>query len=129
MTEVLVALVITVIAVLGLAHTFGLGRGLIDRYATARDAMGVAQRRMEILRMEARKDLANAELTPGSHTPIAITLDGKISGFESWQVDWVPDPGFPSGTGQDYKKITVTVTWKQSGLDDHIDVSSVLLGQ
>ena len=37
--EVLVALVIAVIAILGLAHTFGAGRGLINRYDTAREAL------------------------------------------------------------------------------------------
>lgn len=127
LTEVLVALLITVIAVLGLAHTFGLGRGMIDRYATARDAMGVAQARMETLRMEARSDTGNPDLSVGAHTPIAITLDGAVAGLESWQVDWATDPGHPGGSGQDYRKITVTVNWKQSGIDDHVQISSLFL--
>lgn len=127
LTEVLVALLITVIAVLGLAHTFGLGRGLIDRYAVARDAMGVAERRMEILRMEARADAANPDLSTGAHpaTPIDIKLDGVVGGKESWQVDGVPDPTFSGGGGSDYRKVTVTITWKLSGIDDGITMSTI----
>jgi type II secretory pathway pseudopilin PulG len=128
LTEVLVALLITVIAVMGLASTFGIGRGLIDRYATARSAMGVAQDRMERLRMESLKDLLVPDLDPAvAHPVTTVTLDGRVQGQETWTIEWLHDPqGYGS---QDYKRVHVTVTWFQAGASDSVALNSIFLAR
>jgi len=60
--EVMVAAVVAVISVMGLAYMFSAGRGMIDRYAAARDALEAAQSRLDWLAMEAVKNPAAAEL-------------------------------------------------------------------
>ena len=128
LTEVLVALLITVIAVMGLASSFGTGRGLIDRYATARSAMGVAQSRMEWLRMEYMKNLSAPDLDPSLAHPVTdVVLDGRIPGQETWTVEWLHDP--KGSSAQDYKRVTVTVTWSQGGVGDRIDLSCIFLAR
>lgn len=127
LTEVLVALLITVIAVMGLAHTFGIGRGLIDRYATARSAMGVAQSRMETLRMESLQDLTVPDLDPAVLHPVTtVLLDGRIQGQETWIVEWLHDP---LGSGQDYKRVRVTVTWTQGAMPDTVELKAIFLAR
>jgi prepilin-type N-terminal cleavage/methylation domain-containing protein len=128
LTEVLVALMITVLAVMGLAHTFGIGRGLIDRYATARSAMGVAQDRMERLRMESMRDLTVPDLDPAvAHPVTAVTLDGRVAGQETWVVEWMHDP-LGSST-QDYKRVRVTVSWTQAAMPDSVELKSIFLAR
>ena len=128
LTEVLVALLITVLAVVGLAHTFGIGRGLIDRYATARSAMGVAQSRMELLRMESMKNIANPDLDPAVIHPVtAITLNDRIAGEETWTVEWLDDPLVPGS--QDYKRVRVTVSWTQAAIPDTVELKSIFLAR
>src|SRR4029077_3347309 len=84
--EALVASLIAVIAVMGLAFTFSAGRGMIDRYATARDALAAAEQKMEQLSILGLKDPTNTDLNPGIHGPFARTLDGNATGSEKWTV-------------------------------------------
>ncbi len=129
--EVMVAAVIAVIAVLGLAYTFSAGRGLIDRYAAARDALEAAERRLDVLAMQALKDPAAPDLSAGAHGPVAHTLNHNQTGSESWTVAWVDDP-VDNGAGDpdpnDYKRVTVEVRWMQGGLQDRIRLSRNYLG-
>jgi type II secretory pathway pseudopilin PulG len=128
LTEVLVALIITVLAVMGLAHSFGIGRGMIDRYATARSAMGAAQSRMELLRRKSLIDLATPDLDPAvTHPVTALMLDGRIPGQETWTVEWLHDP---QGVGsQDYKRVHVTVSWTQGAMPDSVELKSIFLAR
>ena len=128
--EVMVAAVIAVIAVVGLAYTFSAGRGLIDRYATARDALEAASRRLETLAMQARKDIATPELSPGNHGPVARTLNQNQTGSETWNVQWVNDPVDDPGDSDpnDYKRVTVKVRWNQAGILDSVMVTRSFLG-
>jgi prepilin-type N-terminal cleavage/methylation domain-containing protein len=130
--EVMVAAVVAVIAVLGLAFSFSAGRGLIDRYAVARDALEACQSRLDSLAMEAVKDPAAADLTVGTHTrPGNITLNKNQTGTEQWTVVWVDDP--VDGTAgadedpNDYKRATVEIDWRQGSLQDHIRMSRSFL--
>lgn len=129
--EVMVAAVVAVIAVLGLAYSFSAGRGLIDRYATARDALQAAQRRLDILAMEAARDPAVADLDAGSHGPVPRTLNRNQTGLETWTVAWVDDP-VDNATGDtdpnDYKRVTVEIAWRQGGLLDQVRLSRTFLG-
>jgi len=129
--EVMVAAVIAVIAVVGLAFTFSSGRGLIDRYATARDALEAAERRLEVLAMKARKDPADPDLAAGSHGPFALTLNRNPTGAEFWNVAWVDDPVDDAGGDAepgDYKRVRVTVFWSQAGILDSMTLSRNYLG-
>jgi prepilin-type N-terminal cleavage/methylation domain-containing protein len=129
--EVMTAAVISVIAVVGLAYSFSTGRGLIDRYATARAALGVAERRLETLAMESSKDPTMPDLAVGVHGPFPRTLDQNPSGSESWTVAWVDDPvDNPGGDANpnDYKRITVEVSWTQGGLQDRVRLARTFLG-
>ena len=126
--EVIIATVIAVIAVLGLAHSFAAGRGLIDRYATARDALGAAQRRIETLSL---LPASATDLALGPHGPNALQLNDNPSGSESWTVDWVDDPVDGSGGGDsnpdDYKRVTIRIGWTQGGAPDTVRLSRLFL--
>ena len=128
--EVMVAAVIAVIAVVGLAYTFSAGRGLIDRYATARDALEAAERRLEILAMKARKDPADTDLAAGNHGPFSLTLNRNQTGVEVWNVSWVDDPVDNPGDSEpnDYKKVKVVVLWNQAGILDSMTLSRAFMG-
>src|SRR5437762_12387732 len=58
--EALTGATITVIAVLGLAYSFGVGRGLVNRYEVARAALGEAQSELEALHLLPMGDPAMA---------------------------------------------------------------------
>src|SRR5262249_5885492 len=63
LVEALVAAIIAVLAVVGLAHTFGLGRAFINRFEVARAALGAAQERLELLQITPR---TSADFSPDS---------------------------------------------------------------
>jgi hypothetical protein len=127
---VIVATAIAIIAVLGLAHTFGIGRGLIDRFASARDATALAQRRLEMLSMQVQQNPNDPSLDPGTHGPTVVTLTGGVPGSEQWDVTWVDDAldgtggADADGNPNDYKRVTVTVAWTQAGVTDHVQIAT-----
>lgn len=129
--EVMVAMVIAVIAVLGLAHSFGAGRALIDRYETARAASALVEGRVETLASLATRDLFDPALTEGTHGPAPITLSGDRTGDESWFVEWVDDPldglaGPGDPDPNDYKRVTVAITWTQGATSDTVQLTRIL---
>lgn len=117
LTEVIVSAMIAVIAVLGLAYSFSIGRVQIDRFEVARAALAVAQQRMELLSV---KPGSASDLNIGQHAGSAFVYDGAAGG-ESWRVDWFDDPG-TTGT-QDLKRVTVRVAWTQGALSDTVQLS------
>ena len=124
LVEVIVASVIAIIAVVGLAHSFGMGRALIDRHENARDALALAQQRIEYL---LNRPPAHADLNPGTHDMGTVALNAAVNGTERWEVVWVDDP--VNGTGNDYKRITVTIAWTQGGIPDRIQLSRIVVFQ
>ncbi len=54
LTEALTAATLSVIAVIGLAYSFGVGRSLVDRYEIARAALGEAQTQLESMSLWSR---------------------------------------------------------------------------
>ena len=129
LVEAIAATVITTIAVLGLAHTFGIGRSLIDRFAASRDAGAAVQRRMEILAMT---NPLSAELSPGVHpaAPTPIVLNGNVPATEHWTVAWVDDVADNGGGDpdpNDYKRVTVCIGWTQAGVSDTVRLSRFFL--
>jgi len=128
--EVVVAALIATIAVFGLAHTFGLGRTFIDRYAIARAALGAARARLETLAAgpAGSPDLAT---TPPVHTA-PFTVDGRAFGQEAWIVGWVDDPtdglqGAGDLNPNDLKRVTVTVTFREGAVTDSVRLTRLLL--
>src|SRR2546426_3765528 len=105
--EAVVATVVSVIAILGLAHSFGMGRGFIERFAIGRAAIGVVQGRMEALSV---LPLGSSELTIGAHPEIPFTYKGDEVGTEQWRVEWFDDPATPTTTA-DLRRVTVVVAW------------------
>lgn len=102
--EVVVATVIAVIAVMGLAYSFGNARGLVDRYEAARLALAAAQRRMELLAVLP----ADADsLQVGRSCDREVVVDGAIVAHEAWTVTPYTDPALGPGL----KRVVVTVTW------------------
>jgi prepilin-type N-terminal cleavage/methylation domain-containing protein len=129
--EVMVAAVVAVIAVLGLAYSFSAGRGFIDRFAAGRDALEAVQSRLDRLAIEAVHNPATADLNIGTHGPFPRILNHNLTGTETWTVVWVDDP-VDNGAGDpdpdDYKRATVVIDWQQGGLHDHVQMSRSFLG-
>ena len=126
--EVIVATVISVIAILGLAHSFGIGRALINRFAEERNALGVVQARVEQL---STLPPDAPELTIGSHTGAEVELFPGVLVTETWTVVAVDDPGdgvAPADTDpDDYRRATVSLSWEQGDFPDNIQLSRQFL--
>lgn len=125
----MVATVIAIIAVTALAHSFGIGRGLVDRYENARDALALVQQRLERL---AAVNPSHGDLSPGPHDAGVIAINDAVSGQETWMVTWVDDPVDGSGGGDltgpnDYKRATVSIAWSDGGGPQTIQLSRVFL--
>jgi hypothetical protein len=107
--EVIVATVIAAIAVVGLAHMFGMGRGQIDRFATARIALGVAEEQMAILSVLPR---THPDLELNTQHDSSFVVDGQAIGDMRWIVtpvrfDWTS--GVPYSDS--LRRIVVEVNW------------------
>lgn len=125
--EVIVATVIAVIAVLALAYTFGMGRGLISRFETARVAFAAAQRRMEMLSAAplTSPDLRIPVLPSHTYGPDPVQVDGRTVAYESWTVEAWDDPGDGTHTGAelDLKRVTVRVSWGARGPNETVTLT------
>jgi hypothetical protein len=123
--EVLASLVITVIAVVGLASLFGNGRALINHYEVARAAYGVAQQRLELLGAAGTA----SDLSIGTHpgTPNAFVYGGATIGTESWTVTWYDDPidgaGVSDSNPNDLKRVSEVVRWGQGAVVDSVKLT------
>src|SRR5882672_11756294 len=103
--EALTAATISVIAVLGLAYSFGVGRGLVDRYEVARAALGEAQSQLEALTLLPNSDPTLALGYVGAPTP--FRYEGTTLGEEYWRVVAYDEPNLP-GTAN-FKRVIMTV--------------------
>jgi hypothetical protein len=126
--EVIAGTLVATVAVLGLAYSFGIGRGLIDRYEVARCALGEAQRIVDSLAVQ-----PSANLVPGS---VPFVADGVTVGTTSWTIDWVDDPvdGLASGSPpdpdpNDLKRIVVTVSWQIGTSHDDLGLTRIVPGK
>jgi len=121
--EILAALVITVVAILGLAYSFSTGRTLIDRYAIARAALAEAQGRMEQLSLQAP---GSPDLTIGTHS-VVFLVNGAAAGTDRWDVEPVDDPidglGGADPNPIDLKRVTVNVNFGFGAVSDTVRLS------
>jgi hypothetical protein len=120
--EVIAGTVIATLAVLGLAYTFGIGRGLIDRYEVARCALGEAQHLIDSLSV-----VRPGNLTAGNR-PFQIV--GTSAGVSSWTVDPVDDPldgtstsAPPDASPVDFYRLTVQVDFGLGGIADRVQLT------
>jgi prepilin-type N-terminal cleavage/methylation domain-containing protein len=129
--EVIVAMVIATIAVIGLAFTFGTGQGLIHRFDYARAALASAQQRMEAMAVAGPTD---AGLAIGTHQS-PFLLDGVPLGMQEWTVEYVDDPSDgiggadADGNPNDLKRVTLEVTWQTGSMTDMVRLTRYFLPQ
>jgi hypothetical protein len=116
--EALTAATISVIAVLGLAYSFSVGRGMVNRYEVARAALGDAESQLEALTLLPPNDPALAMSYVAPLTP--FRYEGATLGSESWRVVPYDEPSLP-GT-MNLKRVIMTVRWQQ---DTHSDSLSL----
>jgi hypothetical protein len=118
--EAIVGAVIAVLAVVGIAYTFGLGRGLVFRYETARAALGVAQSRLEFLStLPSTSDSLRAGYASAT-TP--FIHEGRTAGSEWWQVSSYNE-SVVSGPGTvvvRLRRVVVSVRWTSGSLADSL---------
>ena len=121
--EALTGATISVIAVLGLAHTFGVGRALVDRYEVARVALSEAESQLEALGMLKAGD---PTMAMGYASPVTPFLyQGATLGSQSWRVVAYDEPNLP-GTA-DLKRVIVTVRWQQGDRADSLSLERLWL--
>ena len=118
--EVLVSTVIAVIAVMGLAHSFGIGRAMINRFEVSRAALSVAKARIEILSVA---NPTSEDLAPGEHPDLPLVFQhlGRNLGTESWTVENWNDPSTPGSA--DMKRVTARVVVNTQGVDDTVQLT------
>lgn len=121
--EALTAATISVIAVIGLAYSFGVGRSLVDRYEIARAAMGEAQAQIEAMTLWTRTD---AQLAFGYRSPSTpFVYQGLTRGTSTWNVTPWDDPTLPGSAN--LKRVVVTVRWTQSARPDSVSLERLWL--
>jgi len=116
--EALTGATISVIAVLGLAYSFGVGRGLVNRYEVARAALGEAQSQLEALQLVARTDptMAIGYFSP----PTPFRYEGTTLGTSSWRVLAYDDPNLPGPVN--LKRVIMTVRWTRNAQADSVSL-------
>jgi len=118
--EVVVATVIAVIAVVALAYSFGMGRGLVNQYEVARIALAAAQRRMETL---SAGPVTATDLALGLHGPLDVQVDGRTVARESWTVEAYDDPADGLHGDLDLKQVTATVSWGRTSPNETVTLT------
>jgi prepilin-type N-terminal cleavage/methylation domain-containing protein len=123
LVEMMAAMVISVIAIMGIAHTFTLGTGFIDRYATARAALARANGQLEHVRAQVKDgaQLANAD------TSSTILLSPGLDASLRTLIEGVDDDADGTGGATDYYRVTASVSWSQAGMTDSLHLVTVML--
>lgn len=127
--EVITATLIAVIAIVGLAHSFGTGRALVERYGVARVAFAAAQQTADRL---AVADPAAPELTPDILHTAPFMFEGNEVGEVSWTVRWYDDAGDSLGTLDadgdtlDLRRAHIEVDWVWGESPENLELDRVL---
>ena len=116
--EAIVATVISVIAILGLAHSFGVGRGFIERYAVGRAALSAAQGRMEALSV---LPPSSDSLRTNGFFVQPFNYRGVQAGTVEWRIEPYDDPAVSGPYNLD--KVTVVARWGPPGEQDSLRLS------
>lgn len=113
--EALAGATISVIAVIGLAYSFGVGRGLVDGYEVARAALATAESQMEALKLSPASDptLALGFVSP----PTPFLYEGVQRGELYWRV--VAQPAGVAGVPP-LRQVLLTVRWRTDARSDSV---------
>jgi hypothetical protein len=103
---------------MGLAYSFGVGRGLVNRFEVARAALGEAQSQIEALQLVARTDPTMAIGYVSPATP--FRYEGATLGTSTWRVVAYDEPNLPGTTN--LKRVIVTVRWTRSTQTDSVSL-------
>lgn len=121
--EAMAAATISVIAVLGLAYSFGVGKGQVDRYEIARAALGEAQSQLEALTV---LPAADATMALGYVAPLTpFRYEGAALGTLNWRVLPYDEPHLPGTV--DLKRVVLTVRWRQNAGMDSLSLERLWL--
>jgi hypothetical protein len=114
--EALTAATVAVIAVMGLAYSFGVGRALVDRYEIARAALAEAENQLEALTQLPASDptLAVGYMAP----PTPFRYEGVELGTQNWLVTAYDEPNL-AGT-MNMRRVRVIVRWQQNASADSL---------
>lgn len=108
--EAIIATVIAVLAVIGLAYTFSVGRGQVNRYEVARAALGEAETQMERLLRLADSTPPSDSLALGFASPaFPFAYRAATLGTVWWHVDGYDNPDLPRNP--DMRRLVVCVRW------------------
>jgi len=123
LVELMAALLLTVITIMGLAYTLGMGNGFIDRYATARAALAQANGQIEHVRGQIKDGqwvaaLPFDSLTNGTLNGVVIVPG--VKGTMHTHIEGENDVDGP------LLKLTATVSWTQGGMGDSIGISTLV---
>jgi hypothetical protein len=118
----MVALVIAVLAVMGMAQTFGTGRALINRFEVSRAALAATQERLEYFKTLPSNAPEFSTTTPHS---IPFMHRGTPVGTVRWTVGWYDDPA--TSSTRDLLKVTVTTQWTEASLSDSMSLTRLFL--
>lgn len=116
--EALTAATISVIAVLGLAYSFGVGRGMVNRYEVARAALGEAQSQLEALTILPKNDPTLALGYAAALTP--FRYEGVTVGSSYWRVVGYDEPHLAGAVN--LKRVVMTVRWKSDARTDSLSL-------
>ncbi len=124
LVELLAAIAVLGLVVVGVAYMLSTSRSFVDRFAVAREAMVRVEQRLETLQYPA----AWTDTVPGTHvSALAPPLPGNIPATERLYVSYLDDPADGVAAADpnphDYKQITVTVSW-DLGAPDSVSLSS-----
>lgn len=126
LAEVVASTLIATLAVIGLAYSFGIGRGLIDRYQVARLALSRAQLLVDSLGTRRPGELLNGSqpfwlpgnAPPGIETWVITPVDDPIDGTQAMGTDDQP---------VDLQHIHVVVSWRLGGAVDSMGLDRIVL--
>ena len=121
--EALTAATISVIAVLGLAYSFGIGRGMVNRYEVARAALGEAQSQLEALTLLPNGDPVLAVGYAAPLTP--FRYENTTVGSSYWRVVPYDEPTLPGTV--DLKRVIMTVRWQSDARTDSVSLERLWL--
>jgi hypothetical protein len=124
--EAIVATVIAVIAVVGLAYTFGLGRSFINAFEVRRMADMKAQGCMEWL---GTLPAGSPDLAVLTHQSQPFTFDGRPIGSMVWRVEHATFPHVPSSVGNRLLLVSTSVSWTLGGMADSVVYTRMVVSQ
>jgi len=108
--EIMIAAMVFMIVAVAIIMFLHWGRGHIVRMGMRRNALALAEQKLEELRA---LWIDHADMTEGDHGPEAVQITKHHTGTRTWSVAWQSDTA-PSG-GPDYKEVIVGLAWSWEG--------------